>query len=420
MGCVMGCHGHEAGGGRHRGQTRGQASGPSIWGRGWSGTGLGRSWVEADGTGDPDRGDRLCPSLRADYCFVQMPNPGGSTTGELRVSSRFALRGVWVRPEALGQAFTWDIDNYRVTLTLPQDQRDFLAEDEPEVPQVPALTPTARIDGSGDAVSVLLIKVDVEFSGPLSATTKATALESQASGDDEPINNFARVAQHLWEEGHEVAERVVHAWLNHVRVVSGQPWLGTAAEPPRQYGRSHISDGESGERLMSFGPMQSVTIRSGLLALSLDQLNEIREEIAAQEEPQVAAMLLADARFLAQEAEVVDSQRAILIAAMACEIKTKQSIRDKTDSSKAELLNLVLRRVSNLPELLDVTLQVALGLSLRTTEPPLYAKVKRLNELRNQVVHRGVQVDRTEGWQLVVASAQLFEWLDRLSPFTPT
>ncbi len=333
----------------------------------------------------------------------------------LRVSTRFGVRGIWVRPEALGHRFAWESDGPTVMLTLPERQDDFATPDEPEVPTIPAWVHTARIDGSGDAVAVQIIGVDVEFSGSLSASDKERALKARDAGDDEPLREFADHAQGLWEEGHEVAERAAHAWLSHVRVVSGQPWLGIAVEPPVQYGRSHIFDIDADVRLMSYGPLQSVSIRSGQLALSLDQLVEIKEQVASEGEPPVAESLLADARFLAQEAEVVDSQRAVLIAAAACEIKSKLVMREKVEASKAELLKLVLGRVSNLPQLLDKPLLAALGVSLRTADERLYGQVRRLSERRNEVVHQGVRVEQAEGWQLVVAAGQLFEWLDSLA-----
>jgi hypothetical protein len=305
------------------------------------------------------------------------------------------------------------MNGYRVTLALPQDQGDFLQDEEPEVVKILAWVPTARIQASGEAVSIQLIKVSIEFSGPISAAAKKIAVEkSDAENDKAPLSEFANAAQRCWEEGRAIAEQATHSWLSHIRVVSNQAWLGVAVEAPCQYGRSRILDGDTNVWLMEFGSRQSATIRSGLLALSLEKLQEVQRRVMDQEEPSAAEVLLADARFLVQEAEVVDSQRAILIAAIAAEIKCKQIIREKADPSKAELLNLILRRTSNLPQLLEEICPAALGQSLKVIDLPLFEKIKRLNELRNHVVHRGVQVDRVEGWQLVVAAGQLFEWLD--------
>jgi hypothetical protein len=190
--------------------------------------------------------------------------------------------------------------------------------------------------------------------------------------------------------------------------------LGINVEPPTPYGRSHIVDINADVRLMSFGPMMKATVRSGGLAMSLDQLHTIAAKVAGQGEPPTAETLLADARFLSQEAEVVDAQRAVLNAASACEIKTKLVMRHKVDAAKAELLDLVLRKVSSLHDLLDTPLGGALGVSLRQADPALFENMKQLGELRNQVIHRGVPVTQAEGRRLVVAAGRVFQWLDQL------
>jgi hypothetical protein len=81
----------------------------------------------------------------------------------------------------------------------------------------------------------------------------------RAVGD---ADGFARTAQQLFTTGYEIAERAALDWLAHVRVASGQPWLGLAVEAPAQYGRGHIFDADADVRLMSFGPTQRATMRA--------------------------------------------------------------------------------------------------------------------------------------------------------------
>jgi hypothetical protein len=336
------------------------------------------------------------------------------TMTQLRVSVRFCVRSVWVHPEALGKTYAWHLDGRAVTLSLPSTPHDFTNPEEPEVPVIPAWTPTAVIQGSGEAVSVQLVAVEVAFEGPVSAAEKEASGIGTAFADEERADGFARAAQQLFTAGYEVAERAALDWLAHIRVASGQSWLGLAIEAPAQHGRGHIFDADGGVRLMSFGPKQSATIRSGQLAVSVAALDEIHGKVASSHEPEVAESLLADARFLVQEAETLDAQRAVLIAAGACEIKTKATMRAKVEPSHAELLTLVLARISNLDQLLDAPLRAALGLSLKEVEPELYAQVSRLGTLRNRIVHRGERVDENEAYRLVVAASQLFGWLDGL------
>ncbi|WP_219419359.1 hypothetical protein, partial [Pseudonocardia nigra] len=52
------------------------------------------------------------------------------------------------------------------------------------------------------------------------------------------------------------------------------------------------------------------------------------------------------------------------------------------------------------------------GKPLGQEDSVLYKKLSRLARLRNDIVHKGTPIDRSEGWSLVVAAQQLFELLD--------
>jgi len=211
--------------------------------------------------------------------------------------------------------------------------------------------------------------------------------------------------QRLWKD----------TWLQHVRVISGQAWLGTAVEPPLQHGRSTIIDAETKQTLMQFGPMQSLTIRHGSLALDAAQFELVRLGVDDPAGPDVADQLLADARYLSGEAPTKDHQRAILAAAAACEIKAKKTIRSTTPTIRQELTEMVLRRTSNLPDLLDRVAFASVDRSLKSENPNLFAQIKKLTNTRNSVVHEGAPVSEIDGHRLTVAAAQLFVWLESLS-----
>jgi quinolinate synthase len=57
---------------------------------------------------------------------------------------------------------------------------------------------------------------------------------------------------------------------------------------------------------MSYGPLNTATMRSAQIARSVGQLAAIAERAATGEEPATAEAILAGARFLAHEAEVLD------------------------------------------------------------------------------------------------------------------
>jgi hypothetical protein len=331
----------------------------------------------------------------------------------LCVEIRFALRGLWVHPDALGRSYSWNQDGRAVTLALPHTPEDFTNPDEQEVPLVPAWVPTAVIQGSGAAAAVQLIRTETNVEADVSAKEKA-GIDFDSSDEDqrERARRFSGRTQLAFSDGLTVIQQALRAWLSHIRSRAPQPWLGIVAEIPAQYGRGHVLDLAAGTRLMSFGPENRATIRSGQVALTADALDEILVELKAGHDPEVARSLLADARFLSQEAETRDPQRAVLIAAAAAEIKAKETMRLKVHASRADLLDLVLGRMSNLEQLLDSALPAALDVSLKERNRELYDNVSRLGQRRNRVVHRGEHVEEDEAWGLVMAAQLLFDWLD--------
>lgn len=333
---------------------------------------------------------------------------------ELSVLSRFRLRGIWVRPEVLGSRFSWEVDGRRVDLLLPGSAEDFNEPDHLEEPHVDAWIPTAGNGGQAGGVIVHLVRTEVRFTGALSAASKHEALRARDAGDDSLFDEFNRESQAVCSEGHSIGERRAHTWHSHVRTATEQPWLGVRAEPPRQHGRCWLEDRDAGVRLIQLGPLQSASIRLGVPLISLADLDRVRDPVDGGHEPPTAEALLADARFLVREAEVVDAQRAVLIAAMACEIKVKGWMPSNVGDDRAELLRLVLQRTSNLPSLLDQPLKAAVGTSLKAADRDLFRAIEHLTALRNRIVHRGDDVEQAEAWRMVVSAQQLFRWLDEL------
>jgi hypothetical protein len=333
----------------------------------------------------------------------------------LRVEVRYALRPLWVHPDVLGTSYSWNQDGREISLALPNGPEDFTNPDETEVPVVPAWVPTAVIEGSGAAAAVQLIRTETTVEAEVSAKEKASIdLDSEDHDEAERARLFSRTTQLAFREGVEAIEKALRTWLSHIRAHGSQPWLGIVAEMPPQYGRGYVFDIAAQSRLMSFGPERRATIRSAQVALTRDVLDEIVTRLQAGEGPHVARSLLADARFLSQEAETRDPQRAVLIAAAAAEIKVKEAMREKVSAPRAELLDLVLGRMSNLQQLLDGPLPAALDVSLKDINRELYDTVSQLGKLRNRVVHRGEHVDENEAWRLVMGAQLLFDWLDEV------
>lgn len=327
---------------------------------------------------------------------------------DLSVRVRFALRGLHISADTLGRSYSWDTDHGRVLLSLPTTPDDFLLDGEPTPPWIPACDVP---DGKNADAIVYLVHVQIDFEGDVSLAEKERVL---ASGNESSVSNFTRRTQRLWTQAFEAAERATHEWLTHLRVATNQHWLGESIEPPVQHELSEILDRTANQRLMAFGPLQIARVGGSSRAVSRETLTAIEDQLRNGVTPETAEVFLSDARLLTSGYGVLDRRRAVLLAGMACEIRTKMTLRAKVDPDKEPLLDLVLKRASQLQSLLDRPFKAALGVSLQEDDPQLYSLIHQLTDDRNSVVHRGAEIDENRARSLVAAAQRLFAWLDAL------
>ncbi|WP_143466904.1 hypothetical protein [Lentzea kentuckyensis] len=293
---------------------------------------------------------------------------------------------------------------------FPVNQHDFTAVDEPETVRIPSISKAPGTFGDrGQVFQVHLLQVEVDFESDINGLNKPRNCATK-----EQIQAFFDAAESEWAPAFEIAQKVAELFLQWVRATTGQPWLGIATEPAQQHGRSHLVDIDSDIRLGSWGPKQKLTWRSDLLAADAHQLETAATGALTDTPAPVALTLLADAKALADDHSVPDNSRAVLAAATACEIKTKQSIRDLSPASNRDTVELLLRRQSTLGPLLDETLKAVVGTSLRIDNNDLFRQVNDLVTARNLIIHRGHAIDEQETGKLLLTATNLFLWLDNL------
>ncbi|GAB3264545.1 hypothetical protein [Arthrobacter pigmenti] len=211
-----------------------------------------------------------------------------------------------------------------------------------------------------------------------------------------------------------VAQKEIQRFLAWLRILTKQSWLGMAEEPIPPYGRTYLREqGEVGF-LLAYGPRQSLTIRSGLIGATSDHIGTIVRKLESDEDLPPEFSLLADARFMSEDADVLDGHRAVLAAAMAAEIAANRTLRSKTPISRRPLVELVLARKSNVPDLVSSVAMATLGVSLKVDDPKIFRGLVELNTLRNQVVHTGKSVEKDQARVLVRAVDALFDWLENI------
>ena len=324
---------------------------------------------------------------------------------EVRV--RYFAHDVWVLPELLGLAIDLSRDHADVRISLPERPTDFQpSPGAKEVEPTPALYQAntfADPTGPAVAVAVRLFCISVTYDADVPDRQPDPAPDSFFHGLEETAIR-----------GLEIAQRTAHDFLRWLRVSCQQEWLGISEEAPAQYGRAGILNADTGEPLMGLGPTVEATWRSAKLALTESDWSAIARAVSAQEQPPVAESLLADARHMLLGSEVQDAQRAVLVSAMACEIKAKRTVRSLATPDQYELLELVVKRMSA-PDLVDKPL-TALGRStLRSDDSELSTALQQLNALRNGIAHAGIAVTHEEAQAKLRTAERLFEWLDHLA-----
>jgi hypothetical protein len=123
---------------------------------------------------------------------------------------------------------------------------------------------------------------------------------------------------------------------------------------------------------------------------------------------------LADARHIADRPPQ-DWSRAVLLAAIACELKVKETLRQLATDSNLPLVDLLLDSPRDfsmqVAGLFDKAMTAVHNESLRESDRELYKAIDRLFQVRNQIAHYGVRPTPEQGSHAVGAAASVVAWL---------
>lgn len=313
--------------------------------------------------------------------------------------------GLWIKADLGGSS--WRVSNgpYLVTITFPAWHGDRWPEIAPERPTSGGANFRS---GTEELISfaVTIVRVDIDFQADL----EAADFEANV-----PRDRFEEISQTL-DAAQKAAHAVVAGVVRTARV--GQPWLGLADQSPRRTGPAITRD-ESG-RPLRIGP--PVTLRRVVIemessqALSEDDLADFSTRWSMT--PPTPESLLADARYLITYSEPPDASRAVLIAAIACEVKAKEVLAAKAVGAAAELLSVVLKEHRSFPlallALLDGISKAVNGHSLREEDGDTFAAIRGLVNLRNDIAHRALAPEMGPAQRSVHGAQKLFSWLDDL------
>jgi hypothetical protein len=227
-----------------------------------------------------------------------------------------------------------------------------------------------------------------------------------------------------------VAVQIAETLLATARTLGGQYWIPAAHEAPELNGYgSLVASGTYDEvdEQARWHPAITVVSRGEEYAIDTELMERIFAATSAGDGPALAEVLRADARAVVAgptvsqdwKSDKRDTARAVLFAAVACEVKIKATLFAKSPAQFADLLNVILenpREVSVAAgQLVDKPMKAAVGQSLREANKELFKAVSNdLFPRRNKVAHGGYQPTTEEAQESVTTAMNLFAWLDGL------
>lgn len=337
----------------------------------------------------------------------------------LQATLLFEVRDLWVARDGLGFEFSVTRDGFPVTVALPRKPDDFLTwKPLPGRPYEAIGRPTAgTVDSELEYLSVKVLRAVVDIASGPRADEFADSPSAEEFIEEVDFGAASRAFEAL-NPARDAAVAVVEDFVLWTRAGWSQAWLGLSSERLTMAGPSSVVEVATSRRLpigLTFGGGAFASLRSTENALTRDALREISESLERGDEAPLPETFLADAQYLAWEHRPPDPVRAVLMAAIAAEIKVKAFLREHASDEQRPLVDFILKNhrevtVTAVDGLFDKLMKTALGRSLREEDMPLFKRVRALFELRNDIAHAGARASRGDA-EAVRAATDAFAWL---------
>ena len=329
---------------------------------------------------------------------------------KLEVRIRYLINDLWIEPGLLGWGHRLDIDGEAIEIRFPDSPDDFTAREwETGLEPTPSAFPVTGVyeepnwDSRTEAVRI--VAISVVFGADLPADRPKNPFEGE----------YGAMLNLAYERGRTRAESTMQAFLEWLRALSRQPWLGLLADSPMQYGRGGVYYAESGEPIAGLGPTVSRTFTSSRSRIDASRLQLVMNGVESGQEVPPSQALLADAWHLTEGTDRPDSKRAVILAAIACEIRVQEHLRAAANQLNGAMLHLLLSKGSSVHYLYVDLMQAVCGISLDKADPDLWKHVLDLSANRNSLVHEGVPSPKRPLRRGAPDIAQrVFDWLASL------
>lgn len=315
--------------------------------------------------------------------------------GRLRTSVAFDIGPLLVADEALGGEVELLRDSYRVVIRLPPKPSSERGYD------LPWFDGSRQQDGSVVKHGVRRILVSVYW---------ADAPDPSADRD-----TYLHAASQFIRKGREIAQRVARVFVDWTRIQKGQTWLPEHLQDLPFEASGGAVDDETGEALpLVVGLAIHIHQRPAGTEVDRVYLEAVRERLAHDQDIPLPERFLADALYFATRFRPADIQRAVLLAAIAAELKVKEVLRREA-GAKLPLVQIILEHPRDVSvaaiDLFHKTMKATVGRALHDEDPTLHRAIQRLFELRNAIVHAGETPAPDVGRAAVLAARGAFDWL---------
>jgi hypothetical protein len=315
---------------------------------------------------------------------------------ELLAIFHFGPLSLNVRGDALGLTRHLVRDGHDVLLTVPPHDAFFgrVIQENPAF-RGEVIRRYSRDAGGTIAAVCRVVQLAVAVRGVASSVADTEAGRADGS--------------RVLTEALPVALGVMGDLVGWLRLQDGQRWLGPSHEQVPLL-RFDLIDAEHGGTVRNVSIPQDLAIIGGgeAGAASRTDLDTTLDRVAAGMAIPVPEELLADAReemtppsvSVAWQADERDVRRAVILTAIACEVKIKGKFAGP------------LPRADSVAKLVHKPMHSAFGRSLCIEDQPLYERVIALFRVRNQLAHGARQPTIQEATDAVAAATRLFAWLD--------
>ena len=318
----------------------------------------------------------------------------------------FEILGLMCRPELLGLTFDIERGEHSVAISFPSDIESF--QDSCTSP--PLGGGTQSTGGEWLVRAVLLVRASVNVNLPYEREELDDGRLPRDSYD-EGQQELARAA--------DAARRAVGDYVAEVRARHKQHWLGLSGVTPRIGGLTQVIERGTSRRYRTGyqDPLRVISFGDEH-AINLSQHKTVLEKIRDEYNAPLEESLFADAKYLAWIADPPQLREAVLLAAVACEVKIKQMLYLACPPEASPILDWALNSPRDVSQqavgLFDKVAEAVTGRSLRLEGKSVYKDLDKLFQDRNAIAHRGSAIEPSEVRSHLRAAEAAIAWADSL------